>query len=137
MNLQQAKESVSNGGFFRNWMPALQRLALLQALKSEEKMGFVETLTELRQRIETMPKTYETDGQGKYALVQLHYFQAGMDFHVTEKDTAGDDDQQQAFGLSDLGFGAELGYINIQELVENGIELDLYWSLKKLGEVQK
>jgi hypothetical protein len=35
--------------------------------------------------------------------------------------------QMQAFGIADLGMGAELGYISIPELLENGAELDLYF----------
>jgi hypothetical protein len=30
----------------------------------------------------------------------------------------------------------ELGYISIEELVANGIELDLYWTPKTLAEVK-
>ena len=44
--------------------------------------------------------------------------------------------QIQAFGLANLGYGAELGYICIKELIEHGIELDLYWTPKTLGEVK-
>lgn len=48
------------------------------------------------------------------------------------------DDNDIAFGRCDLGYGAELGYISLQELKDYrsplglGIERDLYWD----GEVQ-
>jgi hypothetical protein len=135
MNLQQTKESLMPSGFFENWMPALQRMVLVKSLKGEEKMFFVELLTGLRERIEAMPKSYEQDGRGYEAIVYLHYFQAGMDFHITEKDMTSDTEQSQAFGLANLGYGGELGYISIDEIVENGVELDLYWSPKMLKEI--
>jgi len=58
-----------------------------------------------------------------------------MDWYITEKDMG--DEQIQAFGLADLGMGfPELGYISIEELVENGVELDLHWTPKTLAEVK-
>ena len=42
----------------------------------------------------------------------------------------------QAFGIADLGKGRELGYISIPELLENGAELDLYYTEPKtIGEL--
>lgn len=141
MDTKQAMESVRDGGFFQRWMPNLQRLALVQALKSEEKLFFAELLTGVRDRIESMPKTYEQDGLGEDAVVHLHYFIGGIDAWVTEKDMgAGDDDdrQHQAFGkicLTGNKEDAELGYISIAELIEEGVELDLYWIPKPLGQI--
>ena len=45
--------------------------------------------------------------------------------------------QVQAFGIADLGMGyRELGYISIPELLENGAELDLYYTTPKtIGEL--
>lgn len=37
--------------------------------------------------------------------------------------------------VADLGMGAELGYISIPELPENGAELDLYFTPKRIGEL--
>jgi hypothetical protein len=46
--------------------------------------------------------------------------------------------QLQAFGLADLGEGfPELGYISIVELVQAGVELDLYLTPKTLAEIEK
>ena len=73
-----------------------------------------------------MPKTYEQDGNGGDAIVSLHYFKGGMEWYILERDKS--DEQEQAFGLADLGDGGELGYISIQELIENGAEIDLYFT---------
>ena len=44
--------------------------------------------------------------------------------------------QVQAFGIADLGMGAGLGYISIPELLENGAELDIYYTTPKtIGEL--
>ena len=43
--------------------------------------------------------------------------------------------QVQAFGVADLGMGPEAGYISIPELLENGAELDLYFTPKRIGEL--
>ena len=43
----------------------------------------------------------------------------------------------QAFGYADIGYGPEAGYISIEELLENDVELDLYWTPRPWGEVKK
>jgi hypothetical protein len=49
------------------------------------------------------------------------YFTGGCDWWIVEKDSDPDHaGQAQAFGIADLGMGAELGYISIPELLENG-----------------
>lgn len=41
---------------------------------------------EIAQIIETMPSSYETDGQGMAAIAHLHYFGGPGDWYITEKD---------------------------------------------------
>jgi len=109
--------------------------AMGDGVRGEEGEFFKTLFVELAERINTMPKTYEQDGKGDEAIVYLHYFRGNMDWYITEKDMG--DEQIQAFGLADLGMGfPELGYISIEELVQNGIELDLYWTPKTLAEVK-
>ena len=94
-----------------------------------------ETFKEIKERIkttiETMPKTYETDGQGDDAIVYLHYFNSSFDWYITERDM--EDEQIQAFGLAKMAF-TEFGYISINELLENNVELDFYWTPKRVGD---
>jgi hypothetical protein len=109
--------------------------AMGDGVRGEEGEFFKTLFVKLAETITNMPVTYKTDGQGDEAIVHLHYFRGNMDWYITEKDMG--DEQIQAFGLADLGMGfPELGYISIQELVDNGIELDLYWTPKTLGEVK-
>jgi len=99
----------------------------------EEKQWFFNKLVEMANIVQTMPTTYQTDGQGDLAVVQLHYFTAGADWYITERDC--ESEQLQAFGKADLGYGGELGYISIVELLEAGAELDLHWTPKTLSQV--
>jgi len=88
-------------------------------------------LAELAKVVETMPKTYETDGQHD-PVVHLHYFMGGMDWHIIERDMM--PEQLQAFGKANLGYGGELGYISIDEITKAGAELDLHWQPKPLSQ---
>lgn len=109
-----------------------QRIVLSQACEGEEGSHFAKVIQDLGQLLETMPKNYEQDGKGDNSIAYLHYFMGGMNWYITERDM--EDEQLQAFGLADLDMGcAELGYICIQELIENGVELDLYWTPKTLA----
>lgn len=103
------------------------------ACHGEEGEFWKAKLVELAQIVETMPTTYETDGQGDNAIAFLHYFTPAGDFYITERDQ--EEEQLQAFGLACI-YEDELGYISIKELIEAGAELDLYWTPKTLGMVK-
>ena len=112
-----------------------QQLYILNlALNGEEGKYFKTLIENLTNIINTMPKTYEQDGKGDNAIAYLHYFNANMDFYITEKDMC--KDQLQAYGLADLGYGAELGYISIKELIDNNLEIDLHFNPKPLNKIK-
>lgn len=105
------------------------------ACRGEEREFFKTMFVKLAEKVTTMPKTYQTDGQGDKAVVHLHYFLNDMNWYITERDM--EDEQIQAFGYCDLGWGyPELGYVSIEEITQAGAELDLYWTEKTLGEVK-
>jgi hypothetical protein len=109
---------------------------ITDAMLGEEGDHFIELIDRSHAMWQAMPKTYETDGQGCAALAQLHYFTSGCDWWIVEKDADPDHEGQvQAFGIADLGMGPEAGYISIPELLENGAELDLYFTPKRMGEL--
>ena len=114
--------------------------AVAEGMRSEEKQYFFDKAVELAATVSTMPKTYEQDGKGNQSIAYLHYFYGNMDWYITEKDMGSADDvepgQHQAFGLADIGFGGELGYISITELIENGIELDFHFTPKTLEQIE-
>lgn len=111
-----------------------QLSAIGMGIRGEEGQFFKDKLIEVANVIRAMPKTYGQDGMGDKAIAYLHYFKGGGDWHITEKDM--EDEQLQAFGLANLGYGGELGYINIQELIDAGVELDLHWTPKTIGQIK-
>ena len=106
-----------------------QQLEMIGALaRGEEGEFFVAQMEEYAERVRTMPKTYDQQDVAD-PIAYLHYFLGNMDWYITERDVDTDGaGQVQAFGTSNLGYGAGLGYISIPELLENGVELDLYFT---------
>jgi len=113
-----------------------QLCALQSCLDGEERQFFLSLLNELKDKISNMPKPYETTEQGMDAPVSLHYFHGGSDWYIVEKDSS--EEQLQAFGYACLNgdkINAEMGYINIAELIKYNVELDLYWTPTALRNV--
>jgi hypothetical protein len=116
----------------RGFIGTAQLQAIGQVCYSGEKQFMFSKLAEMAGIVTTMPVTYDTDGQGQQAIAQLHYFTSGCDWYITERDQ--ENEQLQAFGLANLGYGGELGYISIVEILECGAELDLYWTPQPLSQ---
>lgn len=137
MNVNIAAMALRRG-FLRNFIGIIQRETLVRGLMGEEKQAIADLVGANVVKIDNMPKTYEQDGLGNQAVAHLHYFRGGMDWYITEKDMGDGDgagEQIQAFGLVNLGYGPELGYISITELLMEGVEFDLYWEPKTLAEL--
>ena len=112
-----------------------QGKCIAELTRGEERNWYFDKLCEMAEIVRTMAKTYEQDGKGKDAIVYLHYFTPGSDCWITEKDMG--DEQAQAFGYASLnGFEPEMGYISIAEWLENGAELDLHFTPRKVAEVE-
>ena len=107
------------------------QVCLQNARSGEERQYFIDMLVDLAERIKSMPTTYQTQDEGSDSIAYLHYFLNDMDFYITERDIS--DAQLQAFGLAKI-WEAEFGYISIAELLENNMELDLYWTPKPISE---
>ncbi len=120
----------------RQFLSRGQFKTIADAMKGEEGRFFIDKAKVLAQLIEGMAKTYEQDGKGDDATAYLHYFKGSGDWYITEKDASGKG-TEQAFGLADLGQGGELGYISIDELVRNNVELDLHFDPKSLAALKK
>ncbi|MDA3979865.1 hypothetical protein PF272_12880, partial [Gallibacterium sp. AGMB14963] len=134
IDISDAKKGLNK---YKAFFSTDQFNAIQDALKGEEAIGMASTLRTLFNRIEKMPKTYETDGQKENAIVYLHYFKNGNDWYITEKDMGGSG-TRQAYGLTSLSIGdkPELGYISIDELTQNNAEIDLYWTPESLKSIQ-
>ncbi len=114
-----------------------QTWALVNGCKGEEKEFFKGKILEMAEIIEAMPKSYETDGQGKEAVAILHYFTGSWDWYITEKDVDSDGKGQiQAFGMVD-GYECEMGYISIKEITRAGAELDMHWTPRTLRQIKE
>lgn len=122
--------------YLKKFINPHQLKTMIDGTKGEEGQFFREKLLETYVLILSMPATYETDGDDK-ATYQLHYFRGGCDWWIKEKDK--EDRQLQAFGYACLSDpqNAELGYINIEELLYNRVELDLYWTPCTLDRIKK
>ncbi len=106
-----------------------QKGATETGLRGPDGDFFDAKMRSLQTLIETMPRSYETEGQGDQAIVHLHYFGASSDWYLTELDSDPDHvGQRQAFGVADLGMGyPEMGYIDLQEALRLGAELDYHF----------
>lgn len=119
----------------RQYMPKSQISAVLSGMKDEEKQYFFDKMVELETLISGMPITYEQEDKGLEAIAYLHYFYAGSNWYITEKDMEGDG-TLQAFGIASLNGGdPEYGYISINELVSHNIELDFGFKPTTLGKL--
>lgn len=123
----------------RGFLGKLQLSTLRYAIRDdqEENQFFREKAVELAGVVRAMPETYGQDGKGDQAVAHLHYFTAGCDWFITEKDKGSADDepeqfQSQAFGLCCI-HEAELGYVSLPELLAAGAELDFHWTPETLG----
>ncbi len=120
------------------FLPKNQLAIIRKCLDGEEREFFIKKMDEMKAVIQAMPVTYEQSELGDEAVAHLHYFMGGMDWYITEKDVEGDG-TIQAYGMADLGYGPECGYICIKEIIESVhyIDLDLHWQPKKLSDIKK
>lgn len=118
----------------RPYLNCSQRLGLIQLLCGEESAWYRQRLREMLNIISGIPSLYATDGQGEAAIAELHYFTPQADFYFTELDRESAD--LPGFGLAIIT-DAELGYLNLTEVLANGGELDLHWTPQTIGEIRE
>ena len=137
--MNRPMEAIKAIETLREFIPASELRAIADCCRGEEKDFFFDKLQEMKKIVDNMSKTYEQDGLGDKAVVHLHYFRGNQDWYITEKDKGSPEEpgQHQAFGLADLGYGGELGYISFVELVAANVELDLYFKPRTLGEIRE
>lgn len=120
-----------------NFVSESQLKALKDLQKGPEGDAAAEIINRIAGIIDAMPGPYETDETPlNEKTVYLHYFHAAGDWYIFEKDST--PIQNQCFGyarLSAMPEMAEAGYISIQEIIDNNIELDFYFSPKKFKEL--
>lgn len=134
MEASADQEAARNLKRLDAFLSADQIRTIRRLFKGEEKDHYRQLVREYAERVETMPKVYEQDGKGAQAVAYLHYFRGACDIYILERDTTAK--QLQAFGFADLGHGAELGYISIEEIIGAGVELDLYFKPATVAELK-
>lgn len=142
-----AEASLALRTILVKFMPTMQRKVLTEALRGEEGEGIAEVVMQAVERIKGTPMTYQTEEiPTKDKLAYLHYFRGSLDAWIVERDIGdgtepqGEGDQLQAYGkitLTGDKNDAEWGYISIKELIENGVELDLYWEPQRVLLIQE
>lgn len=130
------KQAIEHVKTLKDFMSPAQLNTMGHGCRSEEKEFFFDKLEEMANRVNEMPKTYDTEDTAKNdKVIHLHYFRGGADHYIIEKDMVADEPQYQAFGYSNIGMGLNRGgYISIEELKEYGFELDLHWTPCTVGE---
>ncbi len=120
----------------RRLLPRGEFLTLAQNLKGEEGLEIAENIKKIWQTFQTMPKTYNTEGNAD-PTAHLHYFTGSWDWWITEKDA--EPEQAQAFGFvkSELCPDGEWGYISLEEITEVGAEIDLYFTPAPVSKFKK
>ena len=111
-------------GEVKQFMPLMQQRAIVG---SREHWDILRKFVNI---INNMPGPRETQSiKSKDKILYLHYFYAGSDWYIAEKDS--EPEQLQDYGYTVLNSDdemAEWGYVNIEELKEsNKVELDFYF----------
>lgn len=123
----------------RPYLFAGQLAALEQLSKGEEGAYFLGLVVELAARISSIPAMDEGPEVTNDSPVMLHYFYQGSDWYIFELEHVAEDDVVLGFGWAILGGDyqmAELGCISVSELLVCGVELDLHFTQKTLGQVR-
>jgi hypothetical protein len=119
-----------------------QGACIRSMMRGEESKWFKDKIQELQTLVDSMPVTYETETKTAPAVASLHYFKGSTDAWIVELDKGvpGDtpaDYQRQAWGVVDIGYGPEMGYVSIPELLQAGMELDLNWKPCPIDQIAK
>ncbi len=113
---------------------------VLQSLMdgSEESGFFKEIAAHLRRSVEAMPAAGGQRLDEEAPMVYLHYFLGASDVWVLEKAEGGGVEQVFAFSLLNGDHQmAELGSVDLSELLPVGFELDFHFEPKPLSEVRE
>jgi hypothetical protein len=107
-------------------------------MSGSEESEFFQRVGGPRATLEAMPVIGGQEDSDAAQTVYLHYFLGASDVWVLEKDVGGGVEQVFAFALLNADYQmAELGYVDLSELLLLGFELDFHFSPKPLAEVRE
>ena len=131
-----AKQAFSQ---LRPYLFAGQLATLEQLSKGKEGEYFRGLVVALDAHIRSIPAMDQGPEVTNDSTVMLHYFYQGSDWYIFELQHVAEDDVVLGFGWAILGGDyqmAELGCISVSELLACGVELDLHFAPKTLGQVR-
>ena len=117
------------------FMPRSQALCFMDGLRGSEGSYFNDVAKRISEVIEKAPALYETDGKGEEVKPVIHYFWGNVDIYITEVDK----NSREHFGYTDIGYGLEAGYVNLEYIFKSLplINLDFDFKPLKISEYKK
>jgi hypothetical protein len=129
------RTQAERGALLGRYIGKKQLATMQQLTHGEEGQWFKQKLLDIELTIDQHAGKCSDDDD---SIVIMHYFHRGGDWWILE--IPKDPDEDAAFGyvrLTAMPECAELGSISIDELIENGVELDLYWAPCTLSSVRE
>jgi len=121
----------------KHFLSREQAQVMRTLMDGEEGPYFQAKAREMAGIILGMPKTHET-ANNPDPVVYLHYFNGGSDWYVFERDMYEEQLQTYCYACLNGWYDcAEVGLVSIEELCENGVELDLHWSPRPLSAIKE
>jgi hypothetical protein len=137
--MNSIRKSLAANGVIRPFFSASQLFVIEQACKGAQANLFIQKVVDIEKLIVSMPVITGQDGlDDDEIMVYLHYSDGCNDWFIAEKDMDGG--ATWAFGyttLDNMKNCSGLGFISISDLVERGVEFDLYFKPCKLGEIKQ
>ena len=110
------------------FMPKSQTLCFIEGLRGTESKYFQDVAKNISEVIEKSPAIYETDGKGEEVKPVLHYFGGNVDIYVTEIDKS----SNEHFGYTNIGYGLEAGYIDLDYILTVLIRVLVFSNVRRL-----
>ncbi|MBQ7618435.1 MAG: hypothetical protein IJS50_06125 [Desulfovibrio sp.] len=128
MTVQEGLDFVHNFVSPRAHQTLQKELEDILAYKLEDVPEITGTLKKIICSLKAVPKLNATDGQGDQARARLHYTGQDLDVYLTELEM----DTQEGFGLTIKKNESELGYISLEEVLNDfKLELDVHFNTKQ------
>ena len=123
-------------GPLARFMGVSQREAVRSFLRGEEWEFYADKMIHLAGLIEAMPMLYATETLGDDAPVTLRYFHRSATWYAIEREDKVEQGNTLFAYASLWGDDWELGYADLDEILEAGAELDFHFEPHPLGQVK-
>ena len=110
------------------FMPDSQAQCFLSGLSGSESSYFQDVAKKISKTVSKAPVIYETNGRGDKVKPVLHYFWGNVDIYITEIDKS----SNEHFGYTNIGYGLEAGYIDLDYIFKSIPLINLDFNFKPL-----